>query len=166
MKCFVKDCQNETTKNSKYCKIHKAEARKLFFEKIKQNKVERDERYNSFSKIFEDAHNAGMEAANKCIPIPMVVQEHENQLDDNSEVVKEWLVNDGVCGFAWVEIKPGNCSAAHYVKKNILQRKNARAIIFVNYFGQSMQKKQAYANAYASVLNNNGIKAYSYSRMD
>lgn len=166
MKCSIDNCNFEQAKNSKYCSIHKKEARKNFFEIINKGKKERNERDNVFAKIFEQAHLAGMEAANNCRPTPMVVQEIKNQLDDNSKVTKEWVIADGVCGFAWVEIKPGNCAAANYMKRKILNKKNGKAVLFVHQFNQSMERKQAYAYAYANVLNNNNIKAYAYSRMD
>ena len=124
---------------------------------------------NNFGEIYKEADRAGMEALNKCLPNPMIVEQHVNQLDDNSPVAKSWFVEDGVCGFAWVNVKPGNSPFANFLKANDLGRKDSYyggVTIWVTAGNQSMQKKEAYAEAFAEVLNQNGIKAYAASRLD
>jgi len=122
-----------------------------------------------FKDLFEKAHEAGTAAAFLTQPVPMVVEEHRSMLDDASPVVKQWYVPGGVCGFAWVSIKPANGPAAHYAVKNCGARPDSYyggVSIWVSDFGQSMQIKEAYAQAYARVLADGGVKAYPMSRID
>jgi len=96
------------------------------------------------------------------------VQQRANPLNDNSEVQRQWLVNDGVCGFASVIVKPANCKFAKYLKEQGLGRKHyyGGLSMSVRDFNQSLQKKEAYAYAFVRVLEQNGIEAYVESRMD
>jgi hypothetical protein len=98
----------------------------------------------------------------------MIVTQHADPMDDNSPVKKEWFVADGVCGFAWITVHPANCSFAIWAKKNDGWRAAYGGGMqkWVSQFNQSMQRKEAYAAAYAGVLASHGIKAYSGSRMD
>ena len=81
-------------------------------------------------------------------------------------VVREHVVNDGVCGFASVIIK--DIKFANALKKMGLGRKNYGGgyALSVSDFNQSLTRKEAYAHAFAKVLNDNGITAYTDSRMD
>lgn len=121
----------------------------------------------NWQEIYDKAHNAGMEAVSKLKVIPMVVTGHANPLDDNSEVTEKYFVPDGPCGFASIKFA-ANTSFAKWAMKNKLADKSydRGAYIWVHQFNQSMQKKEAYAYAFARVLNENGIKAYAESRMD
>jgi hypothetical protein len=119
--------------------------------------------------LYYKANAAGMAAVEKCVPVPMVVVNRANPLDDNSSVVNRWVVPDGPCGFAWVNIKPGNCAFAKYLKDKGLARKDSYyggVSLWVSYFNQSMAKKEAYAYAFAKVVSEAGIKCYANSRMD
>lgn len=143
--------------------------------------------------LYRLAHAAGMAAAERMTPTPMVVQEHASVGDDDSPVTRQWYVPSGVCGFAWVIVRPGTCSFARWVAthdpdgnrirkqdqqsdKHHLRYTGNRPIgqrgyrggiqIWVSYFGQSMERKQAYARAFAHALQINGISAYADSRMD
>lgn len=122
----------------------------------------------SFEAIYNEAHKAGNDAAMTKVPTPMVVAEHANPLDDNSPVRQAWLVNDGVCGFASVIVRPGTCAFARWLTKEKGARKSyyGGTELWISAFGQSMERKEAYAGAFAAVLNKHGIKAYSTSRMD
>lgn len=122
-----------------------------------------------YSAIWDEAYQAGIKAGQDCKPIGMRVMEHANPLDDNSPVVQSWDIPDGVCGFAWIVVRPGNCGFAKWAKKN----KDARpeygggtCVYWVGEFNQSMQRKEAFANAFAEVLNKYGINASPRSRMD
>jgi hypothetical protein len=119
--------------------------------------------------LFCKARLAGLEAAEKHTPTPMVVNQHENMLDDASPVKRSWTVNSGVCGFAWIIIKPGTSSFAKWLVKASHARPDGYhggVCHYVGEFGQSMEKKEAYAHAFAAVLSEAGIRAYSMSRMD
>jgi len=121
-----------------------------------------------FKKWYDEADQAGKAEAGKLVPVPMVVQQLSNVMDDTSPVKQEWLVSDGVCGFAWVKVYPGNCPFANWMKKQGLADKSYEGgvSLWVSGYGQSMQKKEAYAGAFAKVLQGYGLRAYAGSRMD
>jgi hypothetical protein len=120
-------------------------------------------------RLYKKAHEAGMEAGEKVIPQPMIVFQRENPFDDTSAITKVYEpVMDGVCGFAWVVIRPGTSSFARYLKSKGLASKHyyGGVSVWVGYFNQSMTRKEAYARAFADVLREAGIDAYAGSRMD
>jgi hypothetical protein len=123
---------------------------------------------DTFQMLYDAAHKAGMDAGNAAVPTPMVVQQHANMADDNSQVVKQWFVGEGLCGFAWIVIRPGNCSFARWLKSKNLANKHyyGGVSVWVRDFGQSMTRKEAYAYAFAKVLKDAGITAYADSRLD
>jgi len=121
-----------------------------------------------YDVLCQKAHEAGIAAVDKLQVRPMVVQSHANPLDDGSPVVKEYFVADGVCGFAWVKF-PGVGPFAKYAKEYLGARSAyPKGLCFsIRAYDQSMQKKEAYAEAYAAVLREAGIPGvYAESRMD
>jgi hypothetical protein len=118
--------------------------------------------------IYHEAHYKGNAAVQMTTVTPMVVQQRENPLNDDSRLVREYFVSDGVCGFASVTVKPANSKFAKYLVANGLGRKGygGGVSMSIRDFNQSLQRKEAYAYAFASVLNEHGIKAYVESRMD
>lgn len=120
-----------------------------------------------FDVIANKAREAGLAAVAALQVVPMVVSERANPLDDSSPVKRQWLVEDGVCGFAGIKFK-GNTAWAKYAKKYLGARPDYPSGVYLNVsaFNQSLQKKEAYASAYAQVLRDNGIEAYMTSRMD
>ena len=118
--------------------------------------------------IYQQAHYKGNVAVEMTTVAPMVVQQRENPLDDNSRLVRQYFVSDGVCGFASVTVKPANSKFAKYLVENGLGRKGygGGVCMSIRDFNQSLQKKEAYAYAFASVLNEHGIKAHVESRID
>ncbi len=117
--------------------------------------------YNDFVKIYNAADLAGSIAARNCLPTAMVVTQNGKPIE---------VVNDGVCGFAWVNIKPGNSGFAKFLKNNGYARKDdyyGGVTVWVSGYNQSMQKKEAYAGAFARSLRDAGFdRVYSMSRMD
>jgi len=118
--------------------------------------------------IYIQAHDAGNNAVTQTTVTPMIVTQAANPLDDSSAVVNAWIVNDGVCGFANVIIKPATSKFAKFLVANQLARKHYAGGVSMSIrdFNQSLTKKEAYAYAFAKVLNDNGITAYVDSRMD
>lgn len=119
--------------------------------------------------LHQQAHAAGVKAADAHVPTPMVVQEHANPLDDNSPVVRTYEpVMGGVCGFAKIVVTKGNGSFARWLRDTGYGSKNYEGgtMIWVRQYGQSMEKKSAYAEAYAKVLNEAGVEAYASAWMD
>ena len=78
-------------------------------------------------------------------------------------------MSDGVCGFAWVNIKPARGKFVKFLKDNNIGRKDSYYggwTVWVSDFGQSVTRKENYARAFAKVLGDYGITAYSMSRLD
>lgn len=118
--------------------------------------------------LFAKADAAGKAAAVASVPVPMLVSERTNPLNDSSPVKNAWLVSEGACGFAWVTVRPGNCSFANWLKKNAKARPAyyGGTEYWISDYGQSIERKEAYASAFAKVVSDAGIKAYSGSRLD
>jgi hypothetical protein len=78
-----------------------------------------------------------------------------------------YFVADGVCGFAWVSFA-GNTPFGRWANKHGIARKHypKGLCLWVSAYNQSMQRKEAYAEAYAKVLRDHSIEAYAGSRMD
>ncbi len=121
-----------------------------------------------FEKLFADAKAAGMAAVAKTVVPAMVVSQHASPLDDASPVTHQWVVPDGVCGFAWVTLRPGTSKAARFAKKFLGARTayGGGMQLWVSDFNQSMTKKEAFAEAFAKVLRDGGVEAFAGSRMD
>lgn len=132
-------------------------------------------------QIHARAFAAGMEALNACKPTPMTVQQRANPLNDNSQVVQQWHVAGGVCGFAWVNV-PAKGAGLKFInglkKVGMAGGVNSHRAAWnkdsyykgytywVREGGQSMEMKEAFAHAFTSVLREYGIDARSMSRMD
>lgn len=129
-----------------------------------------------FKSICEKADAAGRAAVEKLQVQPMIVGQETSLFSGVLDRSKPtYYVADGVCGFAWVDVFPqhkGNTRLGkdeRYVLERLGFSKNDYTKtyqLWISAFNQSMQKKEAYAGAYADVLRENGIKAYSGSRMD
>jgi hypothetical protein len=126
----------------------------------------------AFRGLLQRAHDAGMAAvaALNGKVAPMVVEQHANMADDNSPVVKQWIVAGGPCGFAWVQC-PANTTFGRWLLKNDSRwRRDSYAgglCYWISDFGQSITYKEAYASAFARVIREYGIeRVYSNSRMD
>lgn len=122
-----------------------------------------------FRNILNEAQEAGRKAALALTPIPMVVGEAKSILSDEIDYTKPtYYVADGVCGFAWVNITPGTSAFARWLKKEGLAHKSydGGVNIWISDYNQSMQKKEAHAQAMAQVFKANGINAIGMSRLD
>jgi len=110
-----------------------------------------------WAPVWKEAYEAGKASGEGVTPKPMGV----------TDGTQTWVVEDGVCGFAWIKF-PGNSSFGRWMKKQGLARKAYPSGLsyWVSEFNQSMNRKEAFASAAAEVLRKHGIKAYSGSRMD
>mgnify|MGYP003132054271 CR=1 FL=1 len=120
-------------------------------------------------KLFSEAREAGLRAGNWLKPNPMVVGSPTTLLGDDIDYSKEtYYVADGVCGFAWVTIRPGNSSIARHAKKLGIGRTayGGGVMIWIGDHNQSLERKTEHARAYAEALRNNGINASAESRID
>ena len=127
-------------------------------EKIAAEKAERINRYAKYQEIIDKAYKAGIEAGKNARPIPMYVIDQGIPID---------RIDDGACGFAWIAF-PGNTSFGKWAKKQGLARSHypSGLCVWVSEFGQSVDRKEAFAGAYARVLKDSGIDAYAGSRLD
>jgi hypothetical protein len=78
------------------------------------------------------------------------------------------IIADGVCGFAWVNVKPGTSPFAKWLKDKGFAHKSydGGVDIWVSDYNQSMQKKECFARAMAQHFSDNGHRATARSRMD
>ena len=106
--------------------------------------------------LAEQAHAAGMQALQAAAPVPMVVV----------GAGAAYVVEEGVCGFAWVTCK-GNTKFGRWAKAAGVARPSIMGGLRINVWegGQSMARKEAYAQAYAATLRAAGVDAYAHSRM-
>lgn len=109
--------------------------------------------------LHAKAHAAGMAAGNAASPTPMVVVGAGGYRD---------VVNDGPCGFGWVWLK-GNTAVGRAMRAAGIARPDypTGLSIWCSEFGQSYERKRAYAAAYAGVLREAGAsEAVGRSRLD
>lgn len=128
-------------------------------EKIAFEKKERLERYEGFRELVDKAIAAGLQAGKDSRPVPMYIIDKGIPID---------RIDDGACGFAWITVRPANSSFAIWAKKQGLMRSayDGGVQYWVSEFGQSVDRKTAFAGAFAEVLRAAGIKAYAGSRLD
>lgn len=170
--CARDECTRPTSGKSKYCSTHKVEARAAFKAMVADQAAARAERDELFARQHAAAHAIGMAAGEEALTTPMVVVQHANPLNDDSEIVKVYEpVMDGPCGFAYVYFRPGNHPFVNWLKRQGIgfKRYYGGWEFSVRAFGQSMQRKEAYARAYANALRSAGIEGLTVgytSRMD
>lgn len=122
----------------------------------------------NYEALWQTALDAGNAAAAACTPTPMIVGEAKSLFTDEIDYSKPvYYVADGACGFAWINFK-GNTAFGRWAKKAGVARKGypTGLTYWVSAFNQSMQKKEAFAYAFAAVLREAGIEAYAGSRLD
>lgn len=165
-------CDQQTTGKSKYCKVHRDEARAAWKARIDADTTERAARDQRHREILIEASHAAQLAYNNCQPNAMVVYETVGLSDMPKENGKAWVVADGVCGFAWVVIKPATGSFARWLAKNGIGYKNyyggwcVNAEALVPGASQSYERKRAAASAAAAVLHAHGIPCRADGRLD
>ena len=110
--------------------------------------------------FVSQASYAGEQAMQQTIPTPMAVQDGSTR----------YVVPSGVCGFAWVNVYGirSNSKVAKALIENGFQKNSYERCLRYHVFagGQSMELKEAYADAFARELRSNGFNAYAGSRMD
>ena len=120
-------------------------------------------------RIFKQAHDAGMAAGTAHTPTPMIVGTPTPPFGNDIDYSKRtYHVPSGLCGFAWVVIRPGNSSLARQAKKLGIggSAYGGGVSIWIHEHGQSYECKQKHAHAYARVLSEHGVDAYAQSRLD
>lgn len=121
--------------------------------------------------LYRAAVEAAKKAVDACTPVPMVVREADGLSDRPKPGGKEWFVADGVCGFAWIEMR-GTSSFARWAKAQEIGRVYSSGGLHISAFtldrriNQSLQKGEAAARAAAEVLRAGGVECYPNSRID
>jgi hypothetical protein len=118
----------------------------------------------AFAMAFGQANRAGFAAAEAIKPRAMVVVGGVP-----GEAPEAYYVSEGMCGFAWVNVSPGNSPFANWLKKNGHARKSyyGGVDIWISAHGQSVERKEAHANKMAAVLKEAlGVNAHAMSRLD
>lgn len=123
-----------------------------------------------FDDWCREAYAAGLVAVSAITPVPMVVGTPTTLLGNKLDYAKPtYYVADGVCGFAWINVRPRNSAFARWLVKTGRGESDnyEKAIVIpVGGFNQSLAKKEAYAQAYALALRSHDVKAYARSRLD
>lgn len=137
---------------------------------------------SAMKALLARAAEAGETAFKGAIPTPMVVYTPKDVLGsltggddggvDTSQPV--YQVNEGVCGFGWVSVKPGGSRFARWLIKEGYGSTDSYAggvrISLWKLCGdrqsQSLARWEAAAYAVAEVLREGGITAYGESRID
>ena len=121
------------------------------------------------TRLFESAHEAGLKAGREVGVSPMIVGSPSTPFGSDIDYSKKtYFVESGVCGFAGVVIKPARGKFVSYLKKLGMGYKHYYGgwYVSVREFGQSLTRKEAYAEAFAKVLGEVGMRCYVDSRMD
>jgi hypothetical protein len=133
----------------------------------------------AMAELLARAIAAGDQAFADAIPTPMVVYTPKDMMgsltggDDGGPDPSQpvYRVNEGVCGTAWVNVKPGTSRFARWLVKEGYGRPDSyRGGVSLYQIGgdrmsQSLTRKEAAAHAVAEVLREAGIKAYGQSWM-
>lgn len=118
---------------------------------------------SAFSQALHEADIAGTAAAAKCNVQMLTIKGYESDPFP-------------ICGFAWVNFKPATTRFVRFMKKNGLVSKayEGGANLWVSKFGQSYDKKLAYARAFADSIQQTvvlsglepSLKVYGSGRLD
>ena len=128
-----------------------------------------------FEAIWLEAHEAGRQAGNAHTPTPMVVGRAVDLFSDKIVPGTREVVDEGMCGFAWINVRPATSRFAKWWKKREEQRTGRKVerayeggytVYWVGEYNQSYERKEKFAQAFAEVLQKHGIKAHGFSRLD
>ena len=114
------------------------------------------------SELLKQAEAAGLKAGLEVSTNPVFYKDTKTgQVFDSAE---------GMCGFAWVNISPARGKFVNYLKKLGKGHKSYHGgwdyWVSSQELGQSITRKEAYAQAFAKVLKEWGINCYASSRLD
>ena len=125
--------------------------------------------------ILVEASEAAEAAVKACRPTPMIVGSPSTPLGNDVDPTQQtWFVEGGVCGFAWVVIRPARGTIVAELKK----RKIGGAHYGGGYslsswqLAPSIRQDQSYERAVAAargaveVLKKYGVNAYVDARID
>lgn len=118
---------------------------------VVSNAISGEERWRA---IFEIAHSKGLNAAVEKVATPMVLETYGT-------------IWDGMCGFGWVQFSDARAPFPKWlILKGYAYPSHPGAKMFSRINAQSIDKNRAYAEAFAKVLQANGIPCNADSRLD
>ncbi len=119
---------------------------------------------SAFRFLYNKAMADGLAAGKASAPRPMIVSNDPFCMRER----KSYFVPEGVCGFAWIKIRPATSSFARWLVKNKLGRVGyyGGVEIGISAFNQSYERKMAAAGAAAAVFSTVGLSAYADGRLD
>jgi hypothetical protein len=122
---------------------------------------------NQCHNIYVEAYEAGLNAG-KDADTPKFIVGDAIGLSDEIDFSKKTYILDGLCGFAWINISPARGAFVNYLKSRQVGSKGYYGgyEIWVREFGQSVDRKTAFARAFCDVLHKHGINASVGSRLD
>lgn len=108
------------------------------------------------STLYGYASGAGEKAAESCVPTPMYIQGYEEP------------IMTGRVGFAWVVIHDARKRFPKWLKRQKIGYAGYGGgwVVRAKSHGQSFEKAKAYADAFAKILQQNGIDCDVESRLD
>jgi hypothetical protein len=115
-------------------------------------------RDQEFQKLFAEAHLSGRIQAVMVQPTMVAAVSETGYTSDPFPI----------CGFAWVNVRPGNSLFATWLKKNNFAHKafEGGVNIWISEHGQSMDLKYAHAEGMVQIFKLAGIKCYAAQRLD
>ena len=102
-----------------------------------------------------DAYTAGYDAADSVTVTPMIVQGREGM----------YHVEGGVCGFARVEVRPRTSAWSKWLRGRGWYSSDYHKCVYLNIslYGQSLQRKEAFARAFVGVLTAKGYPGVDWT---
>ena len=110
-------------------------------------------------ELFYQATSKADQAFKEATPEPMTVTDGTNT----------WKVDEGMCGFASVNIRPARGKFVKFLKDHSIGSPDGYLggyTVYARTGSQSYERNTAWAQAFAAVLNSEGLNATSHSRLD
>ena len=122
-------------------------------------------------EIIDEAFAAAREAAETAIPHPMIVGQATGLFGSGMVPGTEEYVSEGLCGFAWVNIKPARGPLIKYCKQNKIGHPGTYGGWSISMgsvtMSQSIERKECAADAFVKVLQKYGVeRCWKESRLD
>lgn len=129
-------------------------------EKIAHEKAARAARDSAFEKLWAEASAAGYAAGDHMTPRPMLVS------DSTGRPIEH--VDEGLCGFAWLNVRGANKGFGHWLLKTGRARRGyyGGAEVWIHAHNQSYERKLKHAQTMAHILKEAGIEASASGRLD
>lgn len=151
--CSSAGCALHTAPRSKYCAVHKSEARAAWRAMISEKSAQREFDAKLLrSLVFDSVANAtneGMRAASTATVEPIGFVTGMFCPGDNTP----HYIASGICGFAWVKLKGARGAMRQaFIDAGFAEASGTGLSLWVREFGQSYDRKRAFAEAFVESL--------------